>query len=55
MQFVCLGALIGLVNLVGAVAVGASRQARRLQTGWVQQYLLVVFVSVLFRIVAFVL
>jgi NADH-quinone oxidoreductase subunit L len=44
----------GAVNLAGAVPVELGRGLRSLQTGRVQQYLLVVFVSLLALVVAFV-
>jgi len=45
----------GAVNLTGIVTMESSRGLRRIQTGRVQQYLLVVFISVLFLVVAYVL
>jgi NADH-quinone oxidoreductase subunit L len=44
----------GIVNLMAVVAGELSRGLRVLQTGRVQQYLLVVFMSVLFLVVAYV-
>jgi NADH-quinone oxidoreductase subunit L len=45
----------GAVNLTGIVTLETSQGLRRLQTGRVQQYLLVVMVSVLFLIIAYIL
>jgi NADH-quinone oxidoreductase subunit L len=45
----------GAVNLTGIVTMESSRGLRRIQTGRVQQYLLVAFISVLFLVVAYVL